>query len=192
LQSGVGNQVNTGGFDTASAKDTLGNMTSGITGDIMNKELGFLQPFFTTSRDQLDTKLKNQGLSPSDPAYANAMRELDTSQNLSVQDFLAKTYPTAFNMAQATYMTPLQVAQQEMGLIDPKYLTGGLINPPQGKVSPADYTSAQANYQNALNTQYGQQVQQQSNMMSGLFGIPTALLGGWAQAGGMAPLMAAV
>lgn len=190
LQSGVGHQVDAGGYNSGTPAQSIGDMQSGMTKQMLDSEVGFLQPFFGTERDQLDTKLKNQGLHPGMPAYDNAMRSLDTSHSLSVQDFLAKSFPAAYDMASSNYLMPLKVAQQEMGMIDPKYLTGGFLNPPQAKVSSPDYTGAQANYQNALNQQYEYQTQANSNMISGLYGIPSAILGGWAQSGGLAPLSA--
>lgn len=180
LKSGVTNQLNQGGYSTGNAADTIGNMTSGTTKDLLDKGVSYLQPFYNTQTSQLDAQLRNQGLLPGQPGYDNAMRQLSTNQDLGVNNLITQFEPQAFNQALTSYLTPLSVASQEMGIVQPNYATSSFVNPPQAKVNPADLTGATEQAQNALNTQYGQQVAANSNMMSGIFGIPSAILGGWA------------
>jgi len=78
---------------------------------------------------------------------------------------------------------PLNVASQEIGLMHPNQVTGSLTQTPALNLQPANYTGAVANYQNMQQQTYQDQLQQSQAMMSGLFGIPTAILGGWAKAG---------
>jgi len=97
----------------------LGDMTSGVTGQLLQKETGYLDPFFTQQTSQLDAKLRNQGLSPTDPAYQQAMNNLSQSQNQSVTGFLAQAEPAAFQQSLQTQLTPweqaLQQEQQQYG-----------------------------------------------------------------------------
>lgn len=190
LKSGVTNQLNTGGYSTGNAADTIGNMTSGTTKALLDKGVSYLQPFYQTQTSQLDAQLRNQGLLPGQPGYDNAMRQLSTNQDLGVNNLITQFEPQAFNQALTSYLTPLNVAASEMGIVQPNYATSSFVNPPQAKVNPADLTGATEAAQNAANTQYQQQVAANSNMMTGMFGIPTAILGGWARGGGLASLLA--
>jgi hypothetical protein len=185
LKSGVTNQLHQGGYDTGNAAQTIGDATSGNTKALVDKGVSYLQPFYTTQQSQLDAQLRNQGLLPGQPGYDNAMRGLTTNQELGVNNLITQFEPTAYSQAFQNYMAPLSVAAQEMGIVSPNYASSSFINPPQAKVNPADLTGATEAAQNAQNTQYQQQVAANSNMMSGLFGIPTAVLGGWARGGGL-------
>lgn len=181
LKSGVGNQLTQGGYDSNNAAQTIGDATSGNTKALLKQGTDYLDPFYKTQTDQLDTKLRNQGLLPGQPGYDNAMRGLSTNQDLGVNNLITQFEPQAYAQAMQNYMTPLSVASQEMGIVNPNYASSSFINPPQAKEAPADLVGATANAQNALNQQYQSQVTANSNMMSGLFGIPTAVLGGWAR-----------
>jgi hypothetical protein len=185
LKSGVGHQVSQGGYDTGNAAQTIGDATSGNTKALLDQGVSYLSPFYKTQTDQLDTKLRNQGLIPGQPAYDTAMRGLSTNQDLGVNNLITQFEPQAYNQAVGNYMMPLQVAAQEMGLVQPNYASNSFINPPQAKENAADLISATKNSQDALNQQYAQQVAANSNMISGMFGIPTAILGGWARGGGL-------
>src|SRR5882672_4915479 len=97
------NQANYGGSNPS---DVIGNSTSGLTADLMKKQTDYYQPFFNTERDQLDTKLKNQGLMPGQPAYDNAMRQLDTNHSLAVTQAAAQFEPQAYQQAFQNYNLP--------------------------------------------------------------------------------------
>ena len=191
LRGGATNQVAQGGYDQGSAADKIGDMTHGITGDIMGQYKGYLDPFFTTSTQQLDTQLRNQGLMPSassnpaDPStwgpYERAMNQLQQNQGQQVNSLLASVEPQAYNQATSQYLAPLTTAAAELGIINPNTASGSYINPPQANVGQTDVTGAYNNYQSALNDQYKQQVAANGNMMSGIFGVPSAILGGWAR-----------
>lgn len=165
-------------YGSQSPQDAIGNMTSGIEGDLMSKNLAYEQPFFNTSRQQLDTQLRNQGLLPGQPGYDNAMRGLDTSQGLTVNQLEASTQPQAFSQANTLYNTPLAQAQQLSQLGAPQDPNQDFVNAPQ--LQPANLTGAVSNAGTLLNNQYTAQEQQYSNMMKGLFGIGGTVLGGLA------------
>ena len=193
LQSGMGNLLTTGGYNAPGANpgQTIGDATTGNTAALVQHGVDYLKPFYTQETDQLDTKLRNQGLLPGQPGYDNAMRAVQANQNQNVNSLITQFEPTAYSQATSNYYAPLTTAAAEMGLITPTN-TNALVNPPQTKVNPADLTGATEAQQTALNNQYQQQVAANSATQSGLFGIPTAILGGWARGGGLSSAMSAL
>jgi hypothetical protein len=199
LQSGIGNQLTTGGYNQPGNNpgEIIGDATKGNTQALVNDYTKFFNPQWTTQTQQLDTQLRNQGLSPSqssDPnnpstwgPYERAMNQLQTTQNQALSGFITQMEPQAYAQATSNYYAPLTTASGLMSLITPSN-TNALINPPQTQVQAPDVTGAYNSYQNALDQQYAQKVQANSSMMSGLMGIPTAVLGGWAKGGGLGSL----
>jgi hypothetical protein len=183
LQGDVTGSLNSANYGGTDPNTVIGNTTSGMVKDMLDKQVSYLDPFYTAQTNQLDTKLTNQGLTPGTPAYQTAMNNLKQSQNQGVTGYLAQVQPQAYQQATSQYLLPLQTAAAEMGLMNPSALTSSMINPPQAKINPADYTGATASYNSAQQQAYQSQLAQQNAMMSGLFGIPTALLGGWAKGG---------
>jgi hypothetical protein len=181
LMGQAGTTLGNANYGSTDPAATVGNMTSGTTKDLLDTEVSYLNPYFKTQTDQLDTKLRNQGLLPGSPAYDTAMRATQNNQGNTVTGFLAQAEPAAYQQAMQSYMLPLGVTSAELGLLNPGEVTGSLVNPPQTKVNPADYTGAVNSYNQAQQGAYQAQVQAQSGLMSGLFGIPSAILGGWAR-----------
>lgn len=167
--------ANYGSSDPASV---VGNMTSGNTKSLLDTETAYLKPYFDTQTSQLDTQLRNQGLQPGTPGYDNAARLLSNNQNNAVTGFLAQAEPAAYQQATSSYLLPLQTALSELGVSAPSP-TG--INATSAPTSPLNIASAGPTYANTAEQNYAQQVAQQGNTMSGLFGIPSAILGGWAR-----------
>lgn len=173
------NLISGANYGAQNPADVVGGMTSGTTKDLLDKEVSYLQPWQTMQRDQLDTKMRNQGLAPGNPAYDNSMAQLEKSFGNTVTGFLATAEPAAYQQATSSYMLPLTTAEQELGISQPQ---GPQFAPtPALNTQPANYTGAVANYNTAENTAYQSKLQQQQAMMSGLFGVPTAILGGWAR-----------
>ncbi len=120
--------LNQGNYAGASAKQQIGGMTSGTTGQLENAYLGSVEPFFQTQQQQLDTQLQNEGLtattpsgnpnnpngptSVGNPAYNNAMRQLTTSQDQAALGAAANFENQAFGQASNLYSLPLSVSQQ--------------------------------------------------------------------------------
>lgn len=165
-------------YGDQSPADVIGGMTSGTTKDLLDKETGYLNPFFTTSRDQLDTKLRNQGLAPGTPGYDNAMRSLDTSQGLTVSNFLASAEPQAYSQAKSTYEEPATLGATLAALGTPGSPNSDFVNAPQ--LQATNVVGANANQSQAQMAAYNAQNQQYQQMLSGAFGVPSAVLGGWA------------
>lgn len=207
-----------GNYDTTDARAAVGDATSGITKRMLDQKTAYLNPYFDTAVNQLDAKLRNQGLSPNEPAYAQAMDALKQSQNKSVTDFLASAEPQAFQEAQQSYAMPLTIASG-IGNMVPNWLApaaastnlgnsqlGGAATmlgasaptmptwaqTPGLNISPANYQGAVNASTDQANKNYQAELANKQNMMSGLFGVPTALLGGWAKNGGVNSLMSGV
>lgn len=165
-------------YGAQSPADVLGGMTSGTTKDLLDKETSYLDPFFTRDTTRLDTQLRNQGLSPGTPAYDQAMNALKQSQGQTVTGFLAQAEPQAYAQSLSDYLLPLQTGSQLMQLGSPTnpsfQTTPGLsVQPPNYQADVYNSAQiAQKNYENQLNAN--------NNMMSGIFGVPSAVLGGWA------------
>lgn len=177
------NLLKSAGYGDKSAADVIGGMTSGTTQDILGKETSYLDPYFKTERDQLDTKLRNQGLNPGNPGYDVAMRGLDTTHSGTVQDFLAKAEPAAYAQAKSTYEEPLNIAGALAGFGSPSDPTSNLVNTPGLNMQTTNYIGAADSANKANMSAYQAQQQKYSSMLSGLMGIPAAAAGGWAKAG---------
>jgi len=179
--------ANYGSVDPGTA---IGNATSGLVGGAMQKEIEYLNPYFKQQTDQLDTQLRNQGFAPGQPAYDNAMRAVQNNQGNTVTGFEAQIEPQMYQQAYQTYGLPASLAGTLAGLGAPTNPT--FQSTPQLAIQPANLIGATANAQTAAEASYQDQLKQSQAMMSGLFGVPTALLGGWAQSGGLSSLMGAM
>lgn len=174
-----------------SPASVIGDATSGNTAALVKEQTDYLNPFFTTQHDQLDTQLRNQGLAPGNPAYDNAMRGLQTNQGLTVSQAAAQFEPQAYQQATQNYELPLQLGENLAQFGQAGTPTSQLVQTPGLNIQPADLTGATATENNALNSTYQAQMAQNSAALSGLFGIPSAVLGGWAKSGGLSNLMGA-
>jgi hypothetical protein len=172
------NQAGTalGSFNPNNPGLQIGNATTGLTGQAVNQQVQYLQPYFNYQTTQLDAQLRNQGIDPSSPAYKQAMMNLQNNQNNTVTGFVSNIEPQMFQQAQQEYTMPLSVAGQEMQLGAPNtqaestFATGAQAAPP-------GYESDVANAQNAIEQQYLAQVQQYAGLLGGLGSIGTGLLG---------------
>lgn len=154
----------------------LSTNTNSIVNQNLQNYTNYLSPFFTQQTNQLDNQLRNQGLVPGTQAYNNAMNNLSQSQNQTVSGYLAQMEPQAYNQAVSTYELPLNIASSLAQLGAPSGYGSQNVNTPTQ--SPVNYIGAQTETQNALNQQYGYQVQQNSGLLSGLAGIGGSILGG--------------
>jgi hypothetical protein len=192
-QQTAGNQAGTllsnanyGATDPATA---IGNATSGLTGQAMNQEVSYLNPYFSQQTSQLDTQLKNEGFAPGQPGYDNAMRALQNNQGNTVTGFEASIEPQMYQQATSSYELPLTMATTEAGFASPANVNQNLTQTPALNIQPANLIGATANAQTAQQQTYQDQLQQNNAMMSGLFGVGSAALGGWANSGGLSSLL---
>ena len=170
-------------YGSAQPQDVIGGLTSGLTGDLVNKQMEYYKPFFNTERDQLDTKLKNQGLLPGSPAYDNAMRALDTNHGLVMSKSAAEFQNQAFGQASQLYNMPWMLGKDMAGFGAPGDVKSELVDTPKLNIQPANLIGATAQANEMAMKQYEAEAEKYSSMMSGVAGIGSAALGGWAKAG---------
>jgi hypothetical protein len=178
--------ANYGSVDPATA---IGDSTKGLTQAAMGQETNYLKPYFDQQTSQLDTQLRNQGFAPGQPGYDNAMRAVQNNQGNTVTGFLAQMEPQMYQQATQSYQMPETMAGTLAQLGAPTSPT--FQNTPQLNIQPANLIGATANAQQAQQQSYQDQLAQSQAMMSGLFGIPTAVLGGMAKSGTLGSLMGA-
>lgn len=160
----------------------LTTSTDSIVNQNLAHQVNYLKPFFDQQSEGLDNQLRNQGLSPGTQAYDRALNTLRQNQNQSVEGYLATNQNQAHQQAIQNYQLPLQTSSALAQLGAPGDVTRSLINTPQANYQPVNYIGASGQEQNALNTQYQQQLKSNSDLMSGIFGtigtIGGAALGG--------------
>jgi hypothetical protein len=135
----------------------------------------YWNPIFQQQSSNLESQLRNQGLTPGSTAYNNAKNLLARNQGDVTNQFLFGMQPQVFQQALQQYELPLQTASGLLGLSAPP-TAPQFQQTPTAQIQPPAYASL-------AEQQYGQQQAQNTAMMQGLFGIPTALAGGWARAG---------
>lgn len=160
---------------------------SSDAGSIVSQNLqnytNYLSPFFTQQTNQLDNQLRNQGLVPGTQAYDNAINNLRQSQGQQVSGYIAQMQPEAYNQAVQSYELPLQTASNLAALGAPSGYGSQNANTPMAnyqapQVGTVNYGNIAANQGQLANQQYQQQLQQNSGLLSGLFGVGGSLLGG--------------
>jgi hypothetical protein len=182
-----------GNYGTVSPSQQIGSATSGTTGQLENMYLGSVEPFFQTQQQQLDTQLQNQGFtanSPSggtnnpngptaqgNPAYNNAMRQLTTNQDQAALGAAAQFEPSAFSQATSLYNLPLTTSEQLAQWGAPTSPTSQFTSNTPALSAPNAIGADQAVGSQA-EAQYQAQQAQYNAMISGLFGVGSAALGG--------------
>lgn len=167
FQQGINNNINA--FNNATpidAQNAIQQLTAGAQ--------KYMTPFFNTQQSNLNSQLQNEGFSMNDAAAQLAQRNLQNQQSDYIAGNANQFAPTVFG----SYMLPEQAAAGAAGAT-----TGNFVNTPQTGVSPTNVNQAYQTQTNAEQYDYGQQMQNYSAMMGGLFSIPSAMLGGWARGG---------
>ena len=139
-----------------------------------------LDPQWAQREDMERTRLANQGLTSGGEAYGNAMRDFGESRNDAYNQARLSsisTMPQTYQMATAQRMQPLTElnairsgSQPQMPQFQPTSYFGGAQGPNMLGAANAQYGAGM----NAYNSQVGQD----NSMMSGLFGIGSAMAGG--------------
>lgn len=135
-----------------------------------------------------DSKLANSGATPGSEAYNNAMRLQGTTDQDAWNSLLTSGQSQAYNELQgnfATAMTAREAPINELtALISGSQVAAPSIGTfgqtPSATIAPANY---EQDVQNSFQDQmagYNAQLQQSNAMMGGIFGVGSALAGGWA------------
>lgn len=180
--------LSSAGYGSTPAATAIGNSTEGLTQAAMTQEQNYLSPTFTQQTQQMDTQLRNQGFAPGTPGYQQAMNGLLQSQNQTTSGFLASIEPQMYQQATSTYELPAQLAESLAGFGAPTTPNASFVSTPQLSIQPANYEGDVSSANTANMAAYQAQLGQSNAMMSGLFGIPTAVLGGLAKGGSLTGL----
>lgn len=148
----------------------------------------YVNPIFKQQESNLDAKLQNQGLAPGTEAYNNAQNLQARNEGDVNNQFFTQAEPLAFNQAVTNYQLPLQTLAgmfgTAQGAIGSAAGATGAAAPTTGTFQQTPTASIQPpNYSGLAEQNYQSQNQNYQNTLSGMFGIPTALAGGWARGG---------
>lgn len=191
--AGAGGLLGSSGYASGvSPSQAIGNMQQGLEGQQMSGFLQSMAPEFQNQTSQLDTQLRNQGLTPSatsnpqDPStwgpYEKAMYQNQQNITNTTAGAASNYANSAFNQAQTMYTDPAQLA-----LALGQY--GAAQTPNSSFTQNTGFNNAAPNYEGDVNS-YNQSNMQawaanqakQGSMMQGLFGaagtIGGSMLGG--------------
>lgn len=183
---------------THGAAPDFSDQAGSLTRTMLDRQLGYLNPYYTAQQENLEAQLRNQGLQPGTPAYDRALRTLRQTQNESIGQFLNSAQSLAFNQAVTSYQQPVEMLQRLMGLSQPQGNLG-FQNVPGVNMANVDFGGIQNQTQAALNERYKQEAAQHNAFLnaigsglSTIMGAPSgSLFGniGGATAGGLSNLL---
>jgi len=136
----------------------------------------FLDPQWDQRATALETSLLNRGIRPGSDAYENAMRQFNNQRSSSYDQMFLDAFNTANNAAVQQHQMPLTDLNLIGGGTTPQPAQAPNASIPTPGVAPTDISTLVSN-------NYNQQVAQANGAMGGLYGLGSAALGGWAQAG---------
>lgn len=154
--------------------DVIGNATSGLTGDLTGRYLQTIGVQQEKQRNDLDARLRNQGLVPGTPGYDRQMQNFSFDTNASNANATANFENQAYGQALQNYELPAMLSQQLAGFGAPGNIMQNLWNTPQSQVQPANVTGAAANMTQGQMEAYKQQMQNRSDTLSSISRIATA------------------
>lgn len=152
-------------YGGAQPSDVIGNATSGLTGDLTGKYLQTVGVQQEKQRNDLDARLRNQGLVPGTPGYDRQMQNFSFDTNASNANATANFENQAYGQALQNYELPAMLSQQLAGFGAPGNIMQNLWNTPQTQVQGANVTGAAANMTQAQMEQYKQQMQNRSDTL---------------------------
>ena len=160
---------------------------SGLTGQMMKKYSDYLNPQFDYQTKQLDTQLRNQGLSPGSDAYKQQMMNMSDNQNRSMSGFLAQIEPQAYQQAVSNYTMPIDISQKLQGSAMPANLNSTFSNT-NGSIAPSNLGNAYGVANQTAQTNAGINQGNNSGLASIIGGGAGLLMGGPAGMGAGASL----
>lgn len=157
-----------GKAQTAANTDLSGDAITGRQMDLYSK---YMDPIFSMQKGGLEAELRNKGITPGSKQYDTQMNLQSRNTNDALTKFLLDSRGTALNEATTEGMFPFQQMGAAVSSMSPQY-----AQTPQVSVQTPNYEASVANKANMDSSRY-------NSMMSGLFSIPTAALGGWGRSG---------
>jgi len=154
---------------------TLGNeATEARLYDLGSKRL---DPRFQQEQSALETQLINKGIRPGSEAWNNAQTQFGQNKNDAYNQLLLQGRGQAIQEGLTERNQPINEITALMS--GSQVSQPNFTNTPQPGVAPTDYIGAVGQSLNQQNVGYNAQLQNQQNMMSGLFGLGKTALGGW-------------
>lgn len=182
--TGAGNIVAANSGQWATGPDLGPTMDeTGITKSIVDWNNQYFGPQLEQQRSALEAKLTNQGIAPGSQAWNDAINLDDRSRNDLMIKSLLEGQDTA--MAAANQNMQRGLASYNAPLSAFSTLTSG--SQPAGLnfvQTPQTATPAAPDYTGAATTQYQGEMQNQQNMLGGLFKLPIAGAS-WLSGGGL-------
>lgn len=140
-----------------------------------------LDPRFAKESSALETDLINRGIRPGSEAYNNARTAFDQSKNDAYNQLLLSGRGQAVQEGLTERNQPIN--EITALLSNSQVSQPNFTNTPTPGVAPTDVIGAQQQSLNQQNLGYQGQLSQNNAMMSGLFGLGSAALGGWGYGG---------
>lgn len=144
-----------------------------------------LDPVLNERRKAMDNTLRQQGLMPGTEAYDVAMRGIGQAENDAYNQLLLTGRGQAVNEMLTERAVPLNEAAALLSGQQVQAPT--FVNTPQTNVAPTDYMQAVGLQQAALNNAFNNKNQNYGTQLSGMYGLGSAALGGWARGGFKGP-----
>lgn len=178
----VGTQSKIAG-DAGQLADNLGSSltqapdlsNSALINTMMGWQHDYMQPIFDQQQSNLNSQLQNQGITQGSQAYNNAQNLQSRNVNNAYESALANDEGQAYNQAVTSYQLPISTLASLLGEGAPANMTSSLTQTPQEQIQPP-------NYQGLVEQNYQQQLNQNQNMMSGIFKL-AGTAGNWAMMG---------
>ena len=133
-----------------------------------------LDPRFAREEESLQTQLLNRGIRPGSEAYNREVERLSQSKNDAYNQLMLTGRSQGFNEALTERNQPIN--EITALLSGSQVQQPNFANTPNTGVAPTDYIGA-------VNNNYNAQAANHNAKMSGLFGLGSAGLGGWAMGG---------
>ena len=170
---------NTALAQLGSASGALSTPINTNYGDVrqqyINSQMALIQPDLDVQRQDLESKLANQGIAQGSTAYTNAMRDFSNSQAATYNNILGSAGNTVGQAIQQQIALRDQPVNEATALLTGQMVQGPqFTNVPQTQVDPTNVLGAyglqQQAYQNQL-AAYQAQAQATGGMIGGLGSI---------------------
>jgi hypothetical protein len=174
----IGNQQSA---KIGSLLNTPVNLSTATEGKIDELGRARLDPQFAREGAALDTQLINKGVRPGSQAWNDAHTQFSQQKN----DAYNQLYLSGRGQGAQEALTERNQPINEISAL----LSGSQVsqpsftNTPQPGVAPTDVIGAQQQSLNQQNVGFNAQQTQNNALMSGLFGLGSAALGGWGYGG---------
>lgn len=157
------------------------NLSTATSDKISGIQKQFLDPQWKQQQDELETQLINKGIRPGSEQYQREQRDFSTNRQRAYDQSYLDSYKTGEQSALTERNQPIN---EVTALLSGSQVSQpGYQQTPTPGVAPTDVIGAQQQSLNQQNVGYQGQLAQKQGMMSGLFGLGSAGLGGWAYGG---------